>query len=46
MNYVKSCVFITMLAGIGYTCDDYGDLNFDEQYNILDLVLLSNRDKW
>ena len=31
MNYVKSCLIITMLAGIGYaTCEvSIGDLNGD-----------------
>ena len=41
MNYVKSCVFISMLAGVAYnTC--HGDMNFDLQYNILDIVAMSN----
>ena len=38
-----------MLTGFGYTCnwegncpDICGDLNLDEQYNILDLVSLAN----
>ena len=40
MKYVKSCVFIAMLAGIGYAC--HGDLNCDEEFNVLDIVLLAN----
>jgi predicted metal-binding protein len=40
MKYVKSCVFIAMLAGIGYAC--HGDLNGDGGYNVLDIVYLAN----
>ena len=40
MNYVKSCVFIAMLAGIGYACQ--GDVNDDGSYNVLDVVALAN----
>ena len=39
MNYVKSCLFTMMLAGIGYGC--LGDMNCDSQHNILDIVHLS-----
>ena len=40
MKYVKSCLIITMLSGAGYAC--HGDMNFDLQYNILDIVAMSN----
>ena len=40
MNYVKSCLIITMLVGMGYPC--HGDLNGDSGYNVLDIVLLAN----
>ena len=40
MNYVKSCLIITMLVGMGYPC--HGDLNCDEEFNVLDIVLLAN----
>ena len=36
MNYVKSCLIITMLLGIGYSqCDANGDGNLD----VLDVVI-------
>ena len=40
MNYVKSCLIITMLLGIGYAC--LGDLNEDGDENIMDILLLAN----
>ena len=47
MNYVKSCVFIMMLAGIGYACHgidtgQWGDSNGDGNWNVLDIVTLAN----
>ena len=42
MKYVKSCLIITMLAGIGYATCPYsiGDMNGDFNYNVLDIVML------
>ena len=40
MKYIKSCLIITMLAGIGYAC--VGDMNCDQNYNVLDIVYLAN----
>ena len=40
MKYVKSCLIITMLVGMGYS--NYGDLNGDNQYNVLDIVIMIN----
>ena len=43
MNYVKSCLIITMLLGIGYaTCPPLGDLNDDGGWNILDIIILAD----
>ena len=41
MNYVKSCLIITMLLGVGYS-ESCGDLNQDGAYNVLDIVFLAN----
>ena len=37
MNYVKSCLIITMLVGVGFSqpCDE-------ETFNVLDIVALAN----
>ena len=43
MNYVKSCLIITMLVGnciLANNCA-YGDLNEDGDQNVLDVVLLA-----
>ena len=41
MNYVKSCLIITMLVGIGYAdCPPVGELNGDGSWNVLDIVIL------
>jgi len=40
MKYVKSCLIITMLAGIGYAC--HGDLDFNGNWNILDIVMMAD----
>ena len=42
MNYVRSCLIITMLAGIGYADHCLGDLNCDEEVNVIDVILLLN----
>ena len=44
MKYIKSCLLITMLLGVGYaTCEAaLGDVNGDINYNILDIVGLAN----
>ena len=49
MKYIKIVVIASMLIGIGYTCngegncpDICGDINLDEQHNILDIVSLAN----
>ena len=44
MKYVKSCLFIMMLAGIGYACHEggLGDQNGDGNWNVLDIVALAN----
>ena len=43
MNYVKNCLIITMLVGIGYAdCPAMGDVNDDEMHNVLDIVMLRN----
>ena len=39
MNYVKNCLIVMMLAGIGYA--HLGDLNCDATVNVLDVVILS-----
>ena len=43
MKYVKSCLIITMLVGVGYaTCDAaLGDLNGDTNWNVQDIVFLA-----
>ena len=43
MNYVKSCLIITMLLGIGYAdCPDHGDINDDSNWNVIDIVILAS----
>ena len=44
MNYVKGCLIITMLVGIGYAdCPaPLGDVNGDTYWNVLDIVTLAN----
>ena len=43
MNYVKSCLIITMLLGIGYSQDcEVGDVNGDGSLNVLDIVIAAN----
>ena len=40
MSYMKRFVFIAMLAGIGYAC--HGDLDFNGDWNVLDIVMMAN----
>ena len=40
MKYVKSCLIITMLLGVGYS-ESCGDFNQDGAYNVLDIVILA-----
>ena len=50
MNYVKSCLIITMLLGVGYSQSvhleiqnvNLADVTGDGQINVLDLVQISN----
>ena len=40
MKYVKSCLIITMLLGVGYSqCIDVGGW---DGYNVLDIVVIAN----
>ena len=41
MKYIKSCLIITMLAGLGFS-QPCGDLNGDGNYNVIDIVILAN----
>jgi len=43
MNYVKSCLIITMLVGVqvGYS-QPCGDMTGDGNWNVLDIVILAN----
>ena len=43
MKHIKSCLFIMMLAGVGYSnLASMGDVNGDGSWNVLDIVTLSN----
>ena len=42
MSYVKNCLIIAMLVGVGYACvAELGDLNNDTSWNVLDIVTLA-----